>query len=193
MSIAMSVLKTAVKELGKATLKELGASKYLKYADLFNFSKSELLKAGFSEKQILNKLSKFYLKEGWQLIINENTGQTLSRALRELKKGRLSQGTLIPKTARTQLKRDLSNLTKLTKKLGNDSLANRLLKEYEKGEINFSQLHNSLHSYVNNIEQYVNKDILINNTQLFVDNTIQETGNRYTRLDVAEMYDESSW
>ena len=68
-----------------------------------------------------------------------------------------------------------------------------MLKEYEKGEINFSQLHNSLHSYVNNIEQYINKDILINNTQLFVDNTIQETGNRYTRLDVAEMYDESSW
>lgn len=186
------VVGLIVKEAGKIALKELGASKYLKYADLFNFSKSELLKAGFSEKRILNKLSKFYLKEGRHLIINENTGQTLARALRELKKGRVSQGTLIPKTARAQLKQDLSNLTKLTKKLGNDSLANKLLKEYEKGELNFSQLHNSLSKYVNNIEEYINKDILTNDTQLLIGNTIQTTPG-YTRKDIVEIYDESSY
>lgn len=181
-----------VKEVGKIALKELSASKYLKYADLFNFSKSELLKAGFSEKRILNKLSKFYLKEGRQLIINDSTGETLARALRELKKGRVRQGVTIPKTAITQLKQDLSNLTKLTKKLGIDSLANKLLKEYEKGELNFSQLHNSLSKYVNNIEEYVNKDILNNNTQLLIDNTIQTTPG-YTRKDVINIYNESGY
>ena len=113
----MAIVKSILKEVGKITFKELKNASKLKYADLFNFSKSELLRAGFSEKQILKKVSNFYLKEGWQLIINDSTGQTLSRALRELKRGRLSQGTLIPKTARKQLRQDLSNLTKLTKKL----------------------------------------------------------------------------
>lgn len=186
------IVKEVLKEAGKIALKELGTSKYLKYTDLFSFSKSELLKAGFSEKQILNKLSKFYLKEGRQLIINDSSGQTLARALRELKKGRVRQGVTIPKTAQTSLKQDLSNLRKLSKSLGKDSLANKLLNGYEKGELNFSQLHNSLAKYVNNIEEYVNKDILNNNTQLLIDNTIQTTIG-YTRKDIANIYDESDY
>lgn len=188
----MAIVESILKEVGKRIFKELKNASKLKYADLFNFSKSELLRAGFSEKQILKKVSNFYLKEGWQLIINDSTGQTLSRALRELKKGRLSQGTLIPKTARKQLRQDLSNLTKLTKKLGDDSLANNLLKGYEKGELNFAQLHNSLAKYVNNIEEYINKDIITNDTQLLIDNTRTSTAG-YTKLDVAEIYDESSY
>ena len=53
----------------------------LTYDLLKTLSLSKLKRMGFSEKQILNKLSKLYLKEQRHLIINENTGQTLSRAL----------------------------------------------------------------------------------------------------------------
>lgn len=185
------VVKEIVKEVGKVALKEIGARKILKYADLFNFSKSELLKAGFSEKQILSKLSKFYLKEGWQLVINESKGETLSRALRELKKGRLSQGVKIPKTALTEVKQDLSTLRKLSKTFGKDSLASKLIKEYENGEINNWQMHNALSTYVNSIKDYEPKAKLKGDIQLFIDN-LQESGIQgYTRFDIIQKIEES--
>ena len=46
----------------------------LTYELLKTLSLSKLKRMGFSEKQILNKLSKLYLREQRQLIINENTG-----------------------------------------------------------------------------------------------------------------------
>ena len=45
----------------------------LTYDLLKTLSLSKLKRMGFSEKQILNKLSKLYLREQRQLIVNENT------------------------------------------------------------------------------------------------------------------------
>ena len=161
----------------------------LTYELLKTLSLSKLKRMGFSEKQILNKLSKLYLKEQRQLIINENTGQTLSKALRLLKKGKVSQGNWIQKTAVTNLKNDVSNLEKLSKYFGKDSFASKMLNQYQRGEINVYRLHNAMYSYVNNIAEYEGKEITSSKIFAIIDNYSPEVFEKYTYQSIKTMYE----
>ena len=124
------------------------------YKDLRNKSYKELIKSGATDKQIQQKLSDFYLRENRQLIINEKDGLTLSKALKELKKGRVSQGVLLEKTIRFGVKNDIKNLKKLTKTLGKNSFAANLYNRFQRGEINVYQLNDSVFRYSNNPAKY---------------------------------------
>ena len=161
----------------------------LTYDLLKTLSLSKLKRMGFSEKQILNKLSKLYLKEQRQLIINENTGQTLSNALRLLKKGKVSQGNWIQTTALSNLKNDVKNLNNLSKYFGKDSFASKLLNQYQRGEINVYRLHNSMYSYVNNLQEYESKDITNSKIQALVDNYNPNEFEKYTYQSIKTMYE----
>ena len=161
----------------------------LTYELLKTLSLSKLKRMGFSEKQILNKLSKLYLREQRQLIINENTKNTLSNALRKLKRGKYDQGVWIQKTAVTNLKNDISNLEKLSKYFGEDSLSTKLLNQYQRGEINVYRLHNSMYSYVNNLQEYESKDITNNKIQALVDNYNPNEFEKYTYQSIKTMYE----
>lgn len=162
------------------------------YKDILTKSYSALKKAGATDNQIRKTLSKYYLKEGRQLIINESKGQTLSKALIDLKKGRVRQGVVIPKTAITNLKNDIKNLQKLNKYFGKDSFAGKLLNKYERGEMNAVALHNSMYSYVNNLAEYEDKAINNSNIEIIVDNfnpSFNPNAKPYTRIDVIDMYE----
>ena len=161
----------------------------LTYDLLKTLSISKLKRMGFSEKQILNKLSKLYLKEQRQLIINENTKNTLSNALRKLKRGKYDQGVWIQKTAVTNLKNDISNLEKLSKYFGEDSLSTKLLNQYQRGEINVYRLHNSMYSYVNNLQEYESKDITNSKIQALVDNYNPDEFEKYTYQSIKTIYE----
>ena len=161
----------------------------LTYDLLKTLSLSKLKRMGFSEKQILNKLSKLYLREQRQLIINENTKNTLSNALRKLKRGKYDQGVWIQKTAVTNLKNDISNLEKLSKYFGEDSLSTKLLNQYQRGEINVYRLHNSMYSYVNNLQEYESKDITNSKIQALVDNYNPNEFEKYTYQSIKTMYE----
>ena len=151
----------------------------LTYDLLKTLSLSKLKRMGFSEKQILNKLSKLYLKEQRQLIINENTKNTLSNALRKLKRGKYDQGVWIHKTAISNLKNDIKNLNNLSKYFGKDSFASKLLNEYQRGEINVYRLHNAMYTYVNNLSEYESKGITSNNIFTIIDNYNPENFEKY--------------
>ena len=190
----MAVVGTILKEVAKITFKELKSATILKYADLFNFSKSELLRAGFSESQILNKLNKLYLREGRQLIINENTGQTLSRALRQLKRGIVDQGVSLPKPALQMYKEDMKNLNNLiknNKKLFNkDSLPYQWFERAKTGEMYFSEVHNAMKSYFSNPQLYIEQEKITKDLELFIDNT--KNNMSYIRNpEIRAMYDET--
>lgn len=195
--MAVELIKTAIniiKTVEKIDNTVKATRKVLKYADLYKYSFSTLKKMGFSEKVITNKLRRFYLNEGRQLILNPEMGQTVSSALRKLKYGRLTQGVLIPKTARTNLKNDIKSLEKLEKYFGNNSFANKLLTSYRKGEMNFAQLHNSVQRFTNNIEQYEDKNVTSDEINLIIDSynpEINAMAKGYTRKDVMEFYEES--
>lgn len=124
------------------------------YKDLETKNFSTLIKQGATQDQLLNKLSNYYLKENRQLIINEKQGLTISKAMSDLKKGRVRQGVYIHKTATTNIKNDIKNLKKISKHFGKDSFANTLLKEFKRGEINVYQLNSSVYRYQNNISEY---------------------------------------
>lgn len=128
------------------------------YKDLATKSYSALLKEGATENQILNKLSNFYLKEQRILTINEKEGKTLSRALRLLKRGNVSQGTWIPETQYEKTKKDVKVLKQISKTIGKKSFANRILDEFQNGAINSYQLNSIMHSYANNPAQYEDKE-----------------------------------
>ena len=161
----------------------------LTYELLKTLSLSKLKRMGFSEKQILNKLSKLYLKEQRQLIVNENTGQTLSNALRKLKRGKYDQGVWIQTTALSNLKNDVKNLNNLSKYFGKDSFASKLLNQYQRGEINVYRLHNSMYSYVNNLQEYESKDITNSKIQALVDNYDPDEFEKYTYQSIKSMYE----
>ena len=161
----------------------------LTYELLKTLSLSKLKKMGFSEKQILNKLSKLYLREQRQLIVNENTKNTLSNALRKLKRGKYDQGVWIQKTAVTNLKNDVSNLEKLSKYFGKDSFASKMLNQYQRGEINVYRLHNAMYSYVNNINEYEGKEITSSKIFAIIDNYSPEVFEKYTYQSIKTMYE----
>ena len=161
----------------------------LTYELLKTLSLSKLKRMGFSEKQILNKLSKLYLREQRQLIINENTKNTLSNALRKLKRGKYDQGIWIQKTAVTNLKNDISNLEKLSKYFGEDSLSTKLLNQYQRGEINVYRLHNSMYTYVNNLSEYEGKEITSSKIFAIIDNYSPEINGKYTYQSIKAMYE----
>ena len=128
------------------------------YKDLATKSYSQLIREGATENQILSKVSSFYLKEQRILTINEQEGKTLSRAIRLLKRGNVSQGTWIPETQYETTKKDVKALKKISKTIGNNSFASRILDEYENGAINPYQLNSIMHSYANNPAQYEEKE-----------------------------------
>lgn len=161
----------------------------LTYELLKTLSLSKLKRMGFSEKQILNKLSKLYLREQRQLIINENTKNTLSNALRKLKRGKYDQGVYIQKTAVSNLKNDVKNLNTLSKYFGKDSFASKLLDQYQRGEINVYRLHNAMYSYVNNISEYEGKEITSSKIFAIVDNYSPEIFEKYTYQSIKTMYE----
>ena len=161
----------------------------LTYELLKTLSLSKLKRMGFSEKQILNKLSKLYLREQRQLIVNENTKNTLSNALRKLKRGKYDQGVWIQKTAVTNLKNDVSNLNNLSKYFGKDSFASKLLNQYQRGEINVYRLHNAMYTYVNNLSEYEGKEITSSKIFAIIDNYSPEIFEKYTRQSIKAMYE----
>ena len=161
----------------------------LTYELLKTLSLSKLKRMGFSEKQILNKLSKLYLKEQRQLIVNENTKNTLSNALRKLKRGKYDQGVYIQKTAISNLKNDVKNLNNLSKYFGEDSFATKLLNQYQRGEINVYRLHNAMYSYVNNISEYECKEITSSKIFAIIDNYSPEIFEKYTYQSIKAMYE----
>ena len=161
----------------------------LTYDLLKTLSLSKLKKMGFSEKQILNKLSKLYLREQRQLIINENTKNTLSNALRKLKRGKYDQGVWIQKTAVTNLKNDVKNLNNLSKYFGKDSFASKLLNQYQRGEINVYRLHNAMYTYVNNLSEYEGKEITSSKIFAIIDNYSPEIFEKYTYQSIKTMYE----
>ena len=161
----------------------------LTYELLKTLSLSKLKRMGFSEKQILNKLSKLYLKEQRQLIVNENTKNTLSNALRKLKRGKYDQGVWIQKTAVTNLKNDVKNLNNLSKYFGKDSFASKLLNQYQRGEINVYRLHNAMYTYVNNLQEYEGKDITSSKIFAIIENDSPEIVEKYTYQSIKTMYE----
>ena len=161
----------------------------LTYELLKTLSLSKLKRMGFSEKQILNKLSKLYLREQRQLIINENTKNTLSNALRKLKRGKYDQGVYIQKTAVSNLKNDVKNLNNLSKYFGEDSFASKLLNQYQRGEINVYRLHNAMYSYVNNIAEYEGKEITDSKIFAIIDNYSPEIFEKYTYQSIKALYE----
>ena len=161
----------------------------LTYDLLKTLSLSKLKRMGFNEKQILNKLSKLYLREQRQLIINANTGQTLSKALRLLKKGKVSQGNWIQTAAWSNLKDDIKKLNKLSKYFGKDSFASKLLNQYQRGEINVYRLHNSMYTYVNNLSEYEGKEITSSKIFAIIDNYSPEINGKYTYQSIKAMYE----
>lgn len=149
------------------------------YKDLQNKSYKELIKQGATDTQIQNKLSSFYLKEGRQLIINENEGKTLSKALKELKKGRVRQGVLIEKTARSNVKKDISALKKVSKILGKDSYASKVYNQYQRGEVNVYQLNNFLYKYKDNPAKYEGNATGVSNVEILLDSEVDNWLEKY--------------
>ena len=128
------------------------------YKDLETKSYSQLLKKGATKEQILNKVSNYYLKEQRVLTINEKEGKTLSRAIKLLKRGNVSQGIWIPETQYETTKSDVKILKQIKKIIGEDSFASKILNEFQNGEINPYQLNHIMHRYANNPAQYEDKE-----------------------------------
>lgn len=126
----------------------------LTYAILKTKSYSQLKRMGATDKQIQAKVSAFYLKEGRQLIVNERAGQTLSKALSGIKKGNVRQGVDIHRTAKKDLKDNLKNLRTVRGILGKESFANKLITQYERGELSVFQLKWAAKRYASMPESY---------------------------------------
>ena len=138
------------------------------YKDLETKSYSTLIKEGATEEQLLNKVSNYYLKEQRVLTINESEGKTLSRAIKLLKRGNVSQGTWIHDTMIEQTKSDVKLLKKITKIIGKDSFAGTILNEYQNGEINVYQMNKSIQKYASNPAMYEGEND-IDEVELLVD------------------------
>lgn len=177
----------------------------LTYDLLKNFSYKELLKKGFSEKQITNKLRNFYYKESRALIINPEKGLTISKALQDLKKGRVRQGRTLPKPAINTLKKDLKNLNELSdivdkinknnKLSDNDAVSNyakNIIDRYNKGQISAYDLHNAVYSYSNNIDMYIEKKYQtkqLTTITNFYNPMFNNTVHTYTNKEIRNMYE----
>ena len=163
-STAAKVVKTASKimEVAASTNVVGVVGKRLTYELLRNTSYANLIRMGYTPEKIMNKLANFYLKEGRQLIIPKiiKDGKsmfdykTLAKAVNDLNKGRVRQGKVIDVTMRTQTKMNVRVLKDLTKRLGNDSFANKLYDSYRSGEMNAYQFNKAVHTYANNIGEY---------------------------------------
>lgn len=153
MSVITAVAK-AVAEGFKTAKNIVAKPGKLTYDMLKKYSYKELIKKGFSESTILSKVSDYYLKNQRILTINNLEGKTLSRALKLLKRGNVSQGVWIEKTQYDITKLDVRALKKISKSIGKDSFANKILTEFQNGEINPYQLNHILHSYASNPSQY---------------------------------------
>lgn len=138
------------------------------YKDLETKSYSRLLKEGATKEQLLNKVSNYYLKEQRVLTINESEGKTLSRAIKLLKRGNVSQGTWIHDTMIDKTKGDVKLLKQITKSLGKDSFASTLLNEFQNGEINPYQLNTAISKYASNPAMYEGENG-IDEVELLVD------------------------
>lgn len=138
------------------------------YKDLETKSYSQLIKEGATKEQIQTKVSNYYLKEQRVLTINEKEGKTLSRAIKLLKKGNVSQGTWIHETMLDKTKSDVKLLKQITKIIGKDSFAGQLLNEFQRGEKNPYQLHSAMQKYASNPTMYEN-DNNIDEIELLVD------------------------
>lgn len=124
------------------------------YKDLETKSYSQLIKEGATKEQLLNKVSNYYLKEQRVLTINENEGKTLSRAIKLLKRGNVSQGIWIHDTQLEQTKQDVSFLKKASKIVKGEGFASKILNEYQTGQINPYQLNHIMYKYSQNPAQY---------------------------------------
>lgn len=134
----------------------------LTYKILKGNSYANLIKMGFKPEQILNKLARFYLKEGRQLIIPRivKDGKTLfdykalRKAVNDLNKGRVRMGKVIDVTIQAKNKLNIKSLKQAIRTLGKDSFANKLYNEYLGGEVNVYQLDKSVYNYINNMAEY---------------------------------------
>lgn len=124
------------------------------YKDLETKSYSTLIKEGATKEQLLNKVSNYYLKEQRVLTINEKEGKTLSRAIKLLKRGNVSQGTWIHDTQIDQTRTDVSFLKKASKITKGKGFASKILNEFQTGQINPYQLNHIMHSYAQNPAMY---------------------------------------
>lgn len=138
------------------------------YKDLETKSYSTLIKEGATKEQLLNKVSNYYLKEQRILTIDEKEGKTLSRAIKLLKRGNVSQGTWIHDTQYETTKNDVKILKQIKNSIGKDSFAGKILNEYQNGEINPYQLNSIIHSYASNPAQY-EKEEGVDEIELLVD------------------------
>lgn len=153
MSVITAVAKAVVKGI-KATKNIVAKPGKLTYDMLKKYTYKELIKKGFSESSILSKVSDYYFKNQRILIINKAEGKTISRALKLLKRGNVSQGVWIEKTQYDITKLDLRLLRKVSNAIGKNSFANTLLVDFKAGRTNPNHLHNILHSYISNPSQY---------------------------------------
>lgn len=124
------------------------------YKDLETKSYSQLIKEGATKDQILSKVSNYYLKEQRVLTINEKEGKTLSRAIKLLKRGNVSQGTWIHDTMIDTTKNDIKLLKQISRIQKGEGFASKILKQFQNGESNPYQIHNILHKYASNPEMY---------------------------------------
>ena len=138
------------------------------FKDLATKSYSRLIKEGATESQILNTLSNFYLKEQRILTINESEGKTISRALKLLKRGNVSQGTWIPDTMVQTTKTDVKLMKKINSALHKNSWIGGILNEYQTGKINSYQLHHIVDRYSQNPALY-EKEEDIDQVELLVE------------------------
>lgn len=157
MSIITEVAKAVAKGF-KTTKTIVSKPGKLTYDMLKKYSYKELIKKGFSESTILSKVSDYYLKNQRILTINEAEGKTISRALKLLKRGNVSQGVWIEKTQYDITKLDVRTLKKISSAIGKDSFANKILTEFQNGLINPYQLNKIIHSYASNPAQYEKSD-----------------------------------
>ena len=137
-------------------------SKNLNYAKLEVFSLSQLKKMGFTDKAIYNKLNAYYRKEGRQLTLDITDTKKFSKTIIDVHKGRVREGKKIPITFRTKEKDNYNNLKKFARQLGTNSTANKILQQYNRGEISWWGLNSVMHSYANNITMYEDESTLNN-------------------------------
>lgn len=153
MSIITEVAKAVIKGV-KTTKNIVSKPGKLTYDMLKKYSYKELIKKGFRESSILSKVSDYYLKNQRILTINKLEGKTISRALKLLKRGNVSQGVWIEKTQYDITKLDVRVLKKISNAIGKDSFAHTILTDFQTGRINPYQLNHILHSYASNPSQY---------------------------------------
>lgn len=144
-------------------------SKSLTYSKLEVFSLSQLKKMGYSTKSIYNKLNSYYRKEGRQLMLDKTDEKSFTRAIRDLKKGKLYSSRVIVKTERSREKLAYNKLKKIAEKTSSDSFANQVLDSYQKGYMNSYQLNTTMSKFTANAGAYLEPDDLDKVTYIIQD------------------------